>query len=242
MTEPTTLDFVLRVACALGLGTAIGLERQWRQRAAGLRTNVLVAVGAALFVALGTMTPGEASPTRIAAQVVSGIGFLGAGIMLREGVNVRGLNTAATLWCTAAVGTLAGAGVFLGAALGCASVIVANLAFRPVAQRMMRLDTEGGGETAYRVRIVCHEEEEAHIRTLLLSLVGTMTPTLRSLSSADLEGSGPPKVEVTAELTLVLRDDRQIEQLVSSLSLEAGVSAIRWEARPASGIETLDDV
>src|SRR6202790_2319088 len=90
------------------LGAAIGFERQWRQRMAGLRTNTLVALGAASFVVFASLFPGEASPTRVAAQVVSGIGFLGAGIIFREGLNVRGLNTAATLWCSSAVGLLAG--------------------------------------------------------------------------------------------------------------------------------------
>lgn len=90
----TEIEFTLPVACAFALGTVIGLERQWRQRAAGLRTNVLVALGSALFVLLGSMIPGESSPTRVAAQIVSGIGFLGGGVILREGVNVRGLNTA----------------------------------------------------------------------------------------------------------------------------------------------------
>ena len=100
----------LNLATAVGLGAVIGFERQWRNRLAGLRTNTLVALGAASFVVFAALVPGDASPTRVAAQVVSGIGFLGAGIIFREGFNVRGLNTAATLWCSAAVGLLAGIG------------------------------------------------------------------------------------------------------------------------------------
>ncbi|GAA3007084.1 MgtC/SapB family protein [Microbacterium aurantiacum] len=103
----------LPFGAAIALGSLIGLERQWRQRTTGMRTHALVALGAASFVLLSTATDGDASPTRIAAQVVSGIGFLGAGIIFREGANVRGLNTAATLWCSAAVGVLCGAGFFL---------------------------------------------------------------------------------------------------------------------------------
>src|SRR5258708_37487150 len=100
----------LNLAVALGLSAAIGFERQWRNRLAGLRTNTLVALGAASFVIFEQLIPGESSPTRVAAQVVSGIGFLGAGLIFREGLSVRGLNTAATLWCSAAVGVIAGAG------------------------------------------------------------------------------------------------------------------------------------
>jgi putative Mg2+ transporter-C (MgtC) family protein len=96
----------MRLVLALVFGCVIGFERQLRQRLAGMRTNTLVSVGSALFVLMGMMTPGDGSPTRIAAQVASGIGFLGAGVIIRHGLNVRGLNTAATLWCSAAVGIL----------------------------------------------------------------------------------------------------------------------------------------
>src|SRR5579871_4087029 len=105
-------SFVVRILIALILGTAIGVERQWHQRTAGLRTNALVSVGSALFASLACLMANESSPTRMAAQIVSGIGFLGAGLILREGNHVRGLNTAATVWCSAAVGTLCGSGFF----------------------------------------------------------------------------------------------------------------------------------
>src|SRR3984893_9459491 len=120
---------------ALLLGAIIGFERQWRQRLAGLRTNTLVALGSATFVVFESLFPNEGSPTRVAAQVVSGIGFLGAGIIFREGLNVRGLNTAATLWCSAAVGVLAGAGALSYAALAASMVVAANLLLRPLVQR-----------------------------------------------------------------------------------------------------------
>src|SRR6202046_2242541 len=103
-------DTAIRLGAALLIGAVIGFERQWRQRMAVLRTNALVAIGAAGFVVCAASVPGDNNPTRMAAQIVSGIGFLGAGVILREGVNVHGLNTAATLWCSAMVGTLAGGG------------------------------------------------------------------------------------------------------------------------------------
>src|SRR3981189_2930758 len=101
-----------QAAISLGMatlmGACIGFERQWRQRMAGLRTNTLVAIGAASFVVFSGLFPGEDSPTRMAAQVVSGIGFLGAGIIFREGLHVTGLTTGATLWGCAAGGRLGG--------------------------------------------------------------------------------------------------------------------------------------
>src|SRR3981189_3764082 len=98
----------INLAVALGLSAAIGFERQWRNRLAGLRTNTLVALGAATFVMFATLVPRDASRARVAAQVVSGIGFLGAGLIFREGLSVRGLNTAATLLGAAPGGVLAG--------------------------------------------------------------------------------------------------------------------------------------
>ncbi len=118
------IDTAVCLAAAFAFGTLIGAERQYRQRSAGLRTNVLVAVGAAAFVDFGVRLAGPAS-TQIMAYVVSGIGFLGAGAIMKEGVNVRGLNTAATLWCSAAVGAAAGAGLVVEAGLLTSSLLPA---------------------------------------------------------------------------------------------------------------------
>jgi len=122
----------INLAVALGLSAVIGFERQWRNRLAGLRTNTLVSLGAATFVIFAAVVPGDASPTRVAAQVVSGIGFLGAGLIFREGLNVRGLNTAATLWCSAAIGVLAGGGYLLYATVATGFVVFVNLLLRPI--------------------------------------------------------------------------------------------------------------
>jgi putative Mg2+ transporter-C (MgtC) family protein len=128
----------INLSAAATLGAVIGFERQWRQRLAGLRTNTLVALGAASFVVFENLFSTEADLTRVAAQVVSGIGFLGAGIIFREGLNVRGLNTAATLWCSAAVGVLAGGGALPYASAAAALVIAVNLLLRPLVQRINR--------------------------------------------------------------------------------------------------------
>jgi putative Mg2+ transporter-C (MgtC) family protein len=235
-----TLDFSLRLGCAFGLGALVGVERQWRARMAGLRTNALVATGAALFVLLAVNTPGEVSPTRIAAQVVSGIGFLGAGVIMRDGINVRGINTAATIWCAAAVGVLAGSGLYLGALLGALAVITANLLLRPLARKIETAppgkDTET--ETPYLLRVVCSEDREAHIRALLLQSLSGSGFVLRSLHSEDLDHEGRPggvrKVGVQAELVARGRPDEQLERAVSRLSLEPGVSAVRWQTEEES--------
>lgn len=132
------VEFCNRLILALMIGWVIGFERQGRQRLAGMRTNPLVSVGSALFVLLGMMTQGESRPTRIAAPVASGIGVLGAGVIIREGLSVRGLNPAATLWSSAAVGTLCGAGFKTQALVGTVAVLAANILLRPLAERFLR--------------------------------------------------------------------------------------------------------
>lgn len=130
----TWIDFGIRLTIAFMLGVGIGIERQWLKTRSVLKTNVLVTLGSAMFVMLSVMTPGDASPTRIAAQVVSGIGFLGGGVILRDGASVRGINTAATLWCAAAIGSLVGAGHLPHAYFSTAAVVGANLLLRPMVQ------------------------------------------------------------------------------------------------------------
>ena len=136
MTPTNLTDVFLRLALAAGLGGAIGLEREFRRKPAGLRTNMLIALGSALFsilsVELGTAA---GSPDRVAAQVVTGIGFLGAGAILRSGENVHGLTTAATIWVNAAIGMAAGLGAYAAAAGG-ATLTLVVLALLPFMERL----------------------------------------------------------------------------------------------------------
>jgi putative Mg2+ transporter-C (MgtC) family protein len=138
----TLMDFAIRLLVGFFLGVGIGIERQWLKSRAVLKTNVLVTLGAAIFVMLSIMTPGDASPTRISAQVVSGIGFLGGGVILKEGASVRGTNTAATLWCAAAIGTLVGSGHLIQAYLGTFAVVSANLLLRPLVDAFKQQERE----------------------------------------------------------------------------------------------------
>jgi putative Mg2+ transporter-C (MgtC) family protein len=220
------LHTVFSLSAAFLLGGLIGFERQWRQRLAGLRTNTLVALGAATFVLFAGFFPGEASPTRVAAQVVSGIGFLGAGIIFKEGLNVSGLNTAATLWCSAAVGVLCGGGFYPHAAIATAFVISVNLVLRPLVRTIGRRPLEASdAEADYAISIVCHGEIEAHVRALLLRDLGT-TLHIRELESSNIEDSN--RVEVSASVRADSRQDRLLEQIVGRLSLEPLVTAARW--------------
>ena len=222
------LSFLLNILVALALGVAIGFERQWRQHQAGLQTNALVALGAALFVSLSRLMGDEGSPTRIASYIVSGLGFLGAGVILRDGLNVKGMNTAATLWCTGAVGTLAGAGFALEALAGTAAVLTVHLGLRPVVRWIeAQTKTATDVETYYRLRVTCAEGEGAHIRAILLRHIGGRERmSVQGISTEDSEKDG--KV-VIADVYALERNDRAMEEIVARLSIEPEVTGVSWQ-------------
>ena len=129
----TILEFTLRLLTALAAGMLIGFERQWHHKPAGLRTNTLVALGAALFVLLSiNLTQEQGDVTRIIGQVVTGIGFLGAGIIFKEGISVHGLTTAATVWCSSAIGSIAAAGYYKETLIGVIAIISVNMVLMPL--------------------------------------------------------------------------------------------------------------
>ena len=232
----TWLDFVIRLLLAFILGAAIGIERQWRQTKSVLKTNVLVCLGSAMFVMMSAMISGDSSPTRVAAQVVSGIGFLGGGVILREGPSVRGLNTAATLWCAAAVGSLIGSGLLFQAYVGALAVVGANLLLRPLVRLVQQIGGEPiydtKSEARYRCRVICHSGDEANVRALLLHPVkdnGLMLDALYSKNIYSKDMDDPDEVELRASFVTDGRNDVLLEQVVSLLKLKARVTAVSWE-------------
>ena len=132
--EPDVLILAGRVLFAAALGAVLGLEREWRGKEAGLRTNTLIAIGAALFTAMSMSFGGE--PARVAAQVVTGVGFLGAGAIMRTGGNVQGLTTAAMIWVNAAIGLACGAGHIRLAAASTAIVLFAMIGLTPLDRQL----------------------------------------------------------------------------------------------------------
>lgn len=227
-----TLQFALNVGAALLMGVAIGLERQWRQHTAGLRTNALVALGAAMFVGLSTLIEGDASPTRIASQVVSGLGFLGGGVILREGLNVRGLNTAATLWCSGAVGSLCGAGFAGEAFIGTAAVLTIHLGLRPAVRKIEKYTSKATDiESFYRLRIECDSDQDMQVRQVLLRHVnGHEKLSLQGLSTEDSETD---RTVVLAEIFSCDRNDRAVEEVVTRVGIEPEIKAISWQRTAA---------
>ncbi|HET7365151.1 MAG TPA: MgtC/SapB family protein [Burkholderiales bacterium] len=135
-THPVEVSRLLALVAALFFGALIGVERELRRHQAGMHTNALVSLGAALYVLAATLVGDPTAAARVAGQVVTGVGFLCAGVILHEGGSVRGINTAATVWCSSAVGVLAGLGLVLWAALATLLVLAANLVLHAVAHAL----------------------------------------------------------------------------------------------------------
>jgi putative Mg2+ transporter-C (MgtC) family protein len=222
--------FALHVGIAMLVGTIVGLERQVTHHPAGLRTNALVSLGAALFVALQGqfLKSYPANTIPIAAQVVTGVGFLGAGLIMKEGLNVKGMNTAATLWCSAALGSLAGAGYWCEALFGCGAVLTLNSGYLPLVHFLERRTTMSlTVPSTYQTVVTCQRHVEANIRAIILRHVGSEpNATLRGLSVRDADDS--QQVTIQAEIYTPTRNDAFMENLTMRLGIEDGVTAVSW--------------
>jgi putative Mg2+ transporter-C (MgtC) family protein len=218
-------ESLLRLALAAVLGGLIGVERELREREAGLRTHLLVALGSALFTIVGAygfhdfLDSGEsvvrADPTRIAAQIVTGIGFLGAGAIIRQGFSVRGLTTAATLWVVAAVGLAAGAGYYSAAVITTALVLIALYPLRIIAYQILRRFRAEDGRLLVELPAgtppggVIDEIEHAGAR----------------INSVDVSQEGDRR---RLELDVVLPRDTPAPRLVARIADVENVAEVRW--------------
>lgn len=215
------------LAAAFIYGTLIGVERQYRQRSAGLRTNVLVAVGAAAFVDFGIRLGGPGS-TQVMAYVVSGIGFLGAGAIMKEGLNVRGLNTAATLWGSAAVGAGAGAGFVAESGLLTLFVIAGNTLLRPVVNRINRIPlNEETGEATYEVRLSTSPRAAVEARE---ALIETLEKANYPVADVATDERGDETVEVVATLVPTSVVPEELDAVVETLEKLPGIDHATWES------------
>ena len=225
------LDSVVSLASAFVLGVLIGAERQYRQRTAGLRTTVLVAVGAAAFVDLAMRLGNADGAIRVIAYVVSGIGFLGAGVIMKEGMNVRGLNTAATLWCSAAVGACTGADMVAEGALITVFVIAGNTLLRPLVNAINRIPlNEQALEATYEVVVTTSAAALAQVRE---TLVDYLEAAQYPVSDVTTQERGEDSVEIVAKLISTAIARKELDQVVDRISALPGVSHATWESSTA---------
>jgi putative Mg2+ transporter-C (MgtC) family protein len=220
------LDSVAALGVAFVFGALIGLERQYRQRSAGLRTMVLVAVGAAAFVHLGGRIYGGEGQTRIIAYVVSGIGFLGAGVIMKEGLQVRGLNTAATLWSTAAVGACAGAGLYAEAAAVTVFVLGGNTLLRPLVDFINRAPlSPEHTEAIYRMHVTCDPENVSVARDVLFEELEKLHYPIREIETLS---DSEEVVELAAVLVPTTADPADLDAIAEHLGRHPEIESATW--------------
>src|ERR1700724_1836337 len=223
------LDTLVSLLTAFVFGTLIGAERQYRQRSAGLRTNVLVAVGAAAVVDLANHLTGSEGSVRVIAYVVSGIGLLGAGAIMKEGMNIRGLNTAATLWTSAAVGCCAGADMVAQAALLTIFVLSGNTLLRPLVNAIDRIPIdERASEASYDVLATTDAASVAAVRELLLEKLEAANYPVRDIDVTDRTSD---TAEIVATLVSQSIEPEELDAVVAGLAGQPGVRHATWQTR-----------
>ena len=218
------LDFIIRIASSALFGFLIGFERQLTGHPAGIRTNVLVSLGSCIFVILSFIiaTPDQ---TRIAGQIVTGLGFLCSGIIFKDGVNVRGLNTAATIWCTAAIGVLASSGFILFAFVATVLLVGANVILRPISNKINPLFDETG--KCYQITAVCAEDKKKLIRSIIMDYISMSKLVLSDLECKNVSDE---KVKIVAKMHVYGKHREEIaETLIEKIRDEKHVSSVGWE-------------
>lgn len=196
----------------------IGVERQWRKKLAGMRTMTLVTFGSSQFVSLSGLIQDDSSPTRIAAQVVSGIGFLAGGVILREGFSVTGINTAATLWCSAAVGSLIGAGFVIEGVICSIVLMLVNILLRNLSFKMDDLTVQRQEEQAdsiHYLSVITSNTSEVMLRTEIIQLLDSYCLTFTKFSCTDLAGK---KVRLFLEIEAARNGTLAVNTIISELS------------------------
>ncbi len=228
-TLPDFIDSLVSLVLAFVLGAAIGAERQYRQRQGGLRTNTLVALGASAFVDIGMHLNGNPGATQIIAYVVSGVGFIGAGVIMKQGGNVWGLNTAATLWCSAAVGACAGADLAVEAVLLAGFVLAGNTLLRPLVNAINRTPmNEQTTEAIYEVRLATHPEQLNEARELLTARLEAADYPIREIEAFERDGE---IVELVATLMGTSANREELDAVVASLDQAEITQHASWAAR-----------
>jgi putative Mg2+ transporter-C (MgtC) family protein len=214
----------LSMAAAILCGSIIGLERQARQQSAGVRTNALVALGAASFVIFSQTFPGEVNQARIAGQIITGVGFLGAGLIFRDGVRPKGINTAATLWCSAGVGMMCGVGAYHLAAILTVMVLILNLFLRPVVNWFDARVMRGISGHHARLTLICRSDREEELRALALRMLVQAGYRLVEMDSHPAEDGGG--IEVVLTLSSLDAAPDVLEKAVALIAVEPGVTHV----------------
>lgn len=233
----TASGFAVHLIAAAVLGGIIGLERQWSRHPAGILTNLIVCIGAFAFTAFSFLVVGEVKDiTRVAAQVVSGIGFLGAGVILRDGGNVKGLNTAATVWASAAVGILCCISNLTYALLVAIAIVFLHLVLHPISHQIdknRRYDKnekrKNNDEALYKISVVCSEDAELAVRKDIMSIIkaepDALLHTLETIHSRSDENNK----KIRAYISTKVNDDALIENIITKIGKNGEIISAGWK-------------
>jgi len=217
-------DFIIRIGSAVLFGFLIGFERQLTGHPAGIRTNALVSLGSSIFVIFSLIMETN-DQTRIAGQIVTGVGFLCTGIIFKDGVGIRGLNTAATIWCTAAIGVLTSSGYTMYAFVATVLLMTVNVILRPISNRISPMFDETG--KCYKITAVCDEDKKMFIRSIIMDHISSAKLILTDLESKDIEGG---KSKVIAKMNIYGNHKDEIaETLINKIRGEEHVTSVGWE-------------
>lgn len=219
------LDFFERLMVSLILGALIGIERQLTGHSIEIRTNVLVSVGTTLFT-LYPFIVGVQDVFRIAAQIISGVGFLGTGIIFKDGTSVKGINTAATIWCTAAIGILSGAGKFKYAVIATIIIISSNIIFRTVSRKLTNIFLFKESELYYQVSLTCLKKDVLAVKEFIVKETPNdfFLTNLKSKKKNDCES----EIEVILICKVGKKDDVLVK-FVAKIEEKKQISTIGWK-------------
>lgn len=217
------LEFIIRIGVCLLLSILIGSERQYRNGVVGLRTNVLVAIGSFMFNYVAFGVSGNHDFTRMGAGIVSGMGFLGAGIIIQENNRVKGLNTAATLWCVSAIGVLTSSGMLFESCVGTFLVLFSNIILRLISFFVMNKIKNKLKEKCI-LRVSCTRTIEGSICQTLSSYIEQHNLNLISMNKDEVT-----KDEVKLVVTIITSRPDEVDNLVKALSAEIGVTSLSWK-------------
>ena len=217
------LDFIIKIGVCLLLSILIGSERQYRNGMVGLRTNVLVAIGSFMFNYVTFGVSGDHDFTRMGAGIVSGMGFLGAGIIIQGNNRVKGLNTAATLWCVSAIGVLTSSGMLFESCVGTFLVLFSNIILRLISFFVMNKIKNKLKEKCI-LRVSCTRTIEGSICQTLSSYIEQHNLNLISMNKDEVT-----KDEVKLVVTIITSRPDEVDNLVKALSAEVGVTSLSWK-------------
>ena len=212
--------FIIRISFCFILSILVGLERQYRHKTVGLRTNVLVSLGAFMFVSM-SYNAITSDTTRIAAQVVSGIGFLGAGIILKDGNRVKGLNTAATLWCVSAIGVLTASGMIIEATIGTSFILISNILLRIISKKIM--DKIKTNESCI-LDIKCETNEEKTIKNLIIRLTNKYNLNIKKFEKFKISDE-----EINLKVNIISSDKVYFDEIAKLITTSANVNSLYIE-------------